>query len=928
MARTINADMLSIRALERSDEERGGNGVRFVRVHAGREGKAVSQPYAPGGTVYWTTNTYDGLGRTIRVDLPGGTGFSTYVYAGNTVKKTDPSGRWKKYTMDATGNPTKVTEGFSRPRPLPIHAAEAPEGGADPETTYAYNVLNKLTTVTMTRGAVTQTRTFVYNGDQGLQTVTNPETGTTTYAYNADGTVLRKTDAKGQKTEYTYDTNQRVTFVNRFAAGSTVPDPCQWVSYTYDTNTEDPNYGQNLQGKVSVVTYPACGSPYTYRQEMYSYTAAGQMAKKRWRWRWQGQNGAEYVDSEQLATYDNEGRLTWKSVVAYLYTVYANTNGHVYTYDTMGRAAGMAQRTLNGDGVWQTTDIVKDVMYGPAGEMTQMKVGLPGQYSAGPFYTETRTYNARVQLTRQTAVVPGGGMPALDLEYRYSGTANDGKLTQAKDWVTGEEVTYQYDALGRLIAAATTGPEWGLSFGYDGFGNRTTQTVTKGAAPTSYLNYDGNNRIVGSGFGYDANGNMTQMPGVTGTMTYDVANRLKTAAGETYSYGADNRRHWKTSGGTQTWTYWGIDGRMAGEFTWTNGVPTAGPVAELWFAGRLIRTRDGTTVFTDRVGSVRLRVTTAGGPSERHGYFPYGEEQTATLGNRPKYGTYTRDAATGLDYADQRYYGSGLGRFTTSDPYQASGGASQPGSWNRYAYVSGDPINRYDPRGLAEEEPGTPQVWCAALGTWTNEANCDLASNPGSGATQNMTYCSDGTAVYQGVCAGDVSASANKGPYNLTFQQVESLARKAADTISKKKKWSKDCEKLLAGIGTSGSAISSAAGGVKFYEGPGSTVLRASLYANSAAGASAIALFGDQTVGDYLADREADVGGNRVKAMADLKGDRVFLNTKWFGGGFYDDMATVMHELVHNVTGLADENIADRLPRGQDLSNALKTTCF
>jgi hypothetical protein len=36
------------------------------------------------------------------------------------------------------------------------------------------------------------------------------------------------------------------------------------------------------------------------------------------------------------------------------------------------------------------------------------------------------------------------------------------------------------------------------------------------------------------------------------------------------------------------------------------------------------------------------------------------------------------------------------------DPYVASGGAANPSSWNRYAYVGGDPINFFDPRGLFE----------------------------------------------------------------------------------------------------------------------------------------------------------------------------------------------------------------------------------
>jgi YD repeat-containing protein len=62
-----------------------------------------------------------------------------------------------------------------------------------------------------------------------------------------------------------------------------------------------------------------------------------------------------------------------------------------------------------------------------------------------------------------------------------------------------------------LTPRLSTGPEWGLSFTYDGFGNRTDSTVTKG---TASLLIDGNtNRISTSGFSYDANGNLTAMPG-------------------------------------------------------------------------------------------------------------------------------------------------------------------------------------------------------------------------------------------------------------------------------------------------------------------------------------------------------------------------------------------------------------------------------
>ncbi len=38
----------------------------------------------------------------------------------------------------------------------------------------------------------------------------------------------------------------------------------------------------------------------------------------------------------------------------------------------------------------------------------------------------------------------------------------------------------------------------------------------------------------------------------------------------------------------------------------------------------------------------------------------------------------------------------------TPDRFIASGGPSDPASWNRYSYTRGDPINRIDPHGLAD----------------------------------------------------------------------------------------------------------------------------------------------------------------------------------------------------------------------------------
>jgi hypothetical protein len=49
----------------------------------------------------------------------------------------------------------------------------------------------------------------------------------------------------------------------------------------------------------------------------------------------------------------------------------------------------------------------------------------------------------------------------------------------------------------------------------------------------------------------------------------------------------------------------------------------------------------------------------------------------------------------------------------TADPYKENGGASEPGSWNRYVYVRGQPTGRIDPEGLADFEVTGYCVGCA-----------------------------------------------------------------------------------------------------------------------------------------------------------------------------------------------------------------------
>jgi RHS repeat-associated protein len=215
---------------------------------------------------------------------------------------------------------------------------------------------------------------------------------------------------------------------------------------------------------------------------------------------------------------------------------------------------------------------------------------------------------------------------------------------------------------------------------------------------------------------YDLNGNMTGGAGVT--LTYDEANRVTSASPtsggtEYYGYAPDNKRIYRltpqTGGGwVENWTFYGAQGeRLVTNMQLWGPIEVYSPQGQLtgwtawfesgtsvtWFAGMMIS--DGNTVYQDRLGTNR-----AGGARFR----PYGDEISSTTNDRVKFATYTRDSFSGLDYADQRFYASGYGRFNTADPYAASGGPNDPTSWNRYSYVQGDPVNHVDRRGLCTED--------------------------------------------------------------------------------------------------------------------------------------------------------------------------------------------------------------------------------
>jgi RHS repeat-associated protein len=221
-----------------------------------------------------------------------------------------------------------------------------------------------------------------------------------------------------------------------------------------------------------------------------------------------------------------------------------------------------------------------------------------------------------------------------------------------------------------------------------------------------------------TGFTYNSAGDMMSNPLQAGISNY-AENRMRQAGtgGPVYRYGADGpwvmraaynaASQWIVPTNTDVWFHLRDPfGRLRSIKRYKDkgsaGVDWVTDKQYDYFLDRMQDRATKTWYGRDRLGSVRAVVKPSGSTwavTQRISYFPYGQEQGVESANDTfKFGTYWREGV--LDDAQQRWYGSKWGRFASADPSEGSGGAGAPGSWNRYSYVQGDPINFGDPDGL------------------------------------------------------------------------------------------------------------------------------------------------------------------------------------------------------------------------------------
>jgi RHS repeat-associated protein len=264
-------------------------------------------------------------------------------------------------------------------------------------------------------------------------------------------------------------------------------------------------------------------------------------------------------------------------------------------------------------------------------------------------------------------------------------------------------VQYTYDTVNR-IASATEGSTWFQDYSYDAQGNRAVLAAAGAYIPNS--NFTPQVPSLNSPLPYANN----QWSGAG----YDTAGNLNTVNGYTYTYDAENRQTQVVAplGATSTYNY---DGggrrvqRVAASVTTTYVYDAQGLLQAEYGTGELSPSCQTCYLTADHLGSTRVVTSSSGAVVSRHDYVPFGEElftsnRTPALGYATdtvaqKFTAKERDAETGLDWFNVRYFSAAQGRFTSPDQPFIDQDPSNPQSWNLYNYGRNNPLRYSDPTG-------------------------------------------------------------------------------------------------------------------------------------------------------------------------------------------------------------------------------------
>lgn len=589
---------------------------------------------------------YDALGRAIRRDNPDGS-FVTYDHTvdvtGFGLLQTDEVGDQRRIYRDARGDIARV-ERWSAPL---VDAAV---------TTYTHDARRKLTGITSPLGTTT---TLTYGSLGRLDRVDSPELGTLTFGYDADGHETSRTDARGVTTTTVVDAIGRPTYRT-----SSTGEQALWA---YDRT-------------------PICA---------FWCSAPPPIADRTMGRPW------AVIDATGMTTfaYDGDGHLARET---------RTIDAVAYTTSFVNHVGGAVVRTTYPDGEVHHVGLGPDggpvaltigAATAPAVQLSRDALDRPAtvRYASGA--TMQHTVDPVTQ--RITAIEtrdPGGAViQRVGYEFRPDGTVES--ATRGDALGADDELYLAHDGFKR-VTDVFVAPEVAAAaehYEYDADGRMTVRQDRGGAATAvGHADPQHPNAVTAVGartLTHDAAGNrITDTAGAP--MSYDAAGRLTAVgAGVHYTYDADGRRVIEqTAAGTRL--------VLGGYSVEPDGTTRKALQLGALRVGERSSVGGNRFLHPDGIGSVIGETTAAGALDTARTFSAYGvtvDETVAAGASRYGFAGYPRDAATGLDFAQARYYDPTTASFTQPDSWL--GRFADPEALNGYAYAANSPYQYNDPSG-------------------------------------------------------------------------------------------------------------------------------------------------------------------------------------------------------------------------------------